>query len=67
MLIKDIAPGLTHNYFLAEDGSVYMSDKSKPTQVFSANLSIKFKSISSADYFMGIGMNGRLYIWGHYG
>lgn len=30
--IKTIAPALTHNYFLAEDGRVFTSSKKEPTK-----------------------------------
>jgi len=43
-----------------------MSDKIKPTHVKSANVNMSFKAIAAADYLIGIGMNGRLYIWGKY-
>ena len=43
-----------------------MSDKIKPTHAYSANVNMKFKAIAAADYLIGIGMNGRLYIWGKY-
>ena len=29
--IVSIAPGFVHNYFLASDGSLFMSEKGKPT------------------------------------
>ena len=43
-----------------------MSDKLKPTHIFNADLKINFKDISASEYFVGIGMNGRLFIWGKY-
>ena len=43
-----------------------MSDKIKPTQAYSANVNMNFKAVAAADYLIGIGMNGRLYIWGKY-
>ena len=65
--ITALAPGLLYNYFLTSDGSLFMSEKGKPTQVFASNLKQKFKAIAAAEYFVGIGSNGRLYLWGKYG
>jgi hypothetical protein len=64
--MSEIASGLASNYFLAESGELFISDKTAPSQVRSANLSLKFIAIAAADYFMGIAANGRLYIWGAY-
>jgi hypothetical protein len=64
--IKTIAPALAHNYFLTEDGRVFLSSKQQPTKPQLSSFKQKFVEIAASEYFIGIADNGRLYVCGKY-
>jgi hypothetical protein len=52
--IKSIAPALNNNYFLTEDGKVFLSSKKDPIKVIYSKFQVKFVEIAASDYFIGI-------------